>query len=85
MKKRGNEELEGEELRALGEELDDENYKPNGMIGADPEGDDDVDGWVDEVVLMSTKERARLEQDTCPVRLALTKVSHNSPGIQMVL
>ena len=36
---------------------------------------DDVDGWVDEISLLTANERARLEGKIRPVKLALVKVS----------
>jgi len=47
------------------------------MVEKDQEGDNinDIDGWVDEVSILMTNERTRLENNIRPVRLALVKVS----------
>jgi len=44
------------------------------MVEKDQEGDD-IDGWVDEVSILTTNECTRLENNIHPVRLALVKVS----------
>lgn len=38
------------------------------------EDDDDVEGWVDEVALLSPKERTKLACSIRPIRIALIKV-----------
>ena len=47
------------------------------MIGNDLEKDSNVDGWIDEAALMSTQEKANLEQNIQPVRSALAKVTND--------
>ena len=47
------------------------------VIGNDLEKDNDVDGWIDEAALMSTQEKASLEQNIRPVRSALAKVTND--------
>jgi hypothetical protein len=41
----------------------------------DDEENDDVEGWVDEMALLSKEERAALRENVGPVRLVLVKVS----------
>ena len=48
------------------------------MISADPDNLD-VDSWVDEITRMNVQDRANLEQSIQLVRMALTKVSTDSP------
>jgi hypothetical protein len=67
------------DLRALADGVDVEDYEMVGTIGKDPEKDDDTDGWVDEITLLSVQEKAELENNIRPVRFALTKVSKNLP------
>lgn len=43
--------------------------------GDDEAADDDVDGWVDEVTLLSDKECADLQNSIRPVKLVLAKVN----------
>ena len=69
---------EDEELHILVEGLDVEDDETIDVIGSDYE-DDDIDGGVDEVTLMSMKDQANLEQNIRPVRMALAKVSINLP------
>ena len=47
------------------------------MIGNDLEKDSNVDCWIDEAALMSTQEKANLEQNIQPVRSALAKVTND--------
>jgi len=49
------------------------------VIGDDLEKDDNIDGWIDEAVLMSAQEKANLEQNIRPVRSALAKVTNDKP------
>lgn len=39
-----------------------------------PDGDDNVDGWVDEIAALTRAERAELNESVQPVRLVLVKV-----------
>ena len=71
---------EEKNLRALADGVDIKDYEMIGTIGKDPEKDDDMDGWVDEIALLSAQEKARLENDIRPVRFALTKVSNDLPS-----
>ena len=41
----------------------------------DPLDNDDVEGWVDEIPLLTREERRTLENQVRPVRIALAKVS----------
>jgi hypothetical protein len=41
----------------------------------DDDENDDVEGWVDEMALLSEEERAALHENVGPVRLVLVKVS----------
>ena len=66
------------ELHALAEGLSAEDYEMISMIGADP-NNLDVDSWVDEITRMNVQDRANLEQSIQLVRMALTKVSTDSP------
>ena len=40
------------------------------------QNDDDVDGWVDEMTLLSPAEREQVEEDIRPVKLVLVKVRY---------
>lgn len=40
-------------------------------------GDDNVDGWIDELEELDEEERTRLEEEAVPVRLMLVKVSQS--------
>jgi hypothetical protein len=59
------EELEDEEVTTLSEQEDDS-------------GDDDIEGWVDEVARMSEAEREDVKKSIHPVRVVLVKVSHTA-------
>ena len=67
-------ELEDDELEALTEGLEAENWQ---MI-AENDGDffdgDDTDGWVNELPLLTPKEHADLERRVRPMWIALAKV-----------
>lgn len=43
----------------------------------DPVNNDDAEGWIDEIPLLTAEECADLENWLRPIRLALTKVSFN--------
>jgi hypothetical protein len=47
----------------------------NGQDGEEEEEDDDIEGWIDEMELLSPAERAGLEESIRPVKLVLVKVS----------
>ena len=40
------------------------------------ENDNNVDGWVDEMMLLSPAEREQVEEDIWPVKLVLVKVRY---------
>ena len=69
---------EDHKLHALAEGLSAEDYETISMIGTDPDNLD-VDSWVDEIARMNVQDWANLEQSIRPVRMALTKVSTDSP------
>ena len=70
---------EDEELHNLTEGSDvSEDYEMIDAIGGDF-NNDNVDGRVDEDTLMSVNDQADLEQNICPVRTALAKVSIDLP------
>ncbi len=48
----------------------------DGEIHMEDEKDDNVEGWVDEVMLLSPSERERVEEDIQPVKLILVKVRY---------
>ena len=65
----GDVDLENEEAEeAMGE------YQISGKIDAGDETDDDVEGWINEMMLLSPAERERVEEDIRPVKLVLVKV-----------
>ena len=64
---------EDQELYTLAEGLDLEDYEAIGMIDANPDVDD-TNNLVDEIARMDVEDRANLEQQIQPVRMALTKV-----------
>jgi hypothetical protein len=70
---------EERELRALGQGIDVEDYEMIGETSLDPVQDDDVNGWVDEIALLSAEEKAGLESEIRPIRFALAKVSNDLP------
>jgi len=70
---------EERELRALGQGIDVEDYEMIGETSLDPVQDDDVNGWVDEIALLSAEEKADLESEIRPIRFALAKVSNDLP------
>lgn len=43
----------------------------------DDDETDNVEGWVDEIALLSDEERAELHENIGPVRLVLVKVSNS--------
>jgi hypothetical protein len=40
------------------------------------EEEDDIDGWVDKMMLLSHAEREQVQEDIWPVKLVLIKVRH---------
>ena len=64
---------EDQELYTLAEGLDLEDYEAIGMIDANPDVDD-TNNLVDEIARMDVEDRANLEQQIQPVRMALKKV-----------
>ena len=84
-KKRDDEHLDEaeQELRNLAGDVDLENEQAeevmgrcqiDGEIDAGDESDDDVEGWINEMMLLSPTERERVEEDIRPVKLVLVKV-----------
>jgi hypothetical protein len=54
-------------------------HQINGEAGntdTETETDDDVEGWIDEMMLLSPAEREQVEGDICPVKLVLVKVRY---------
>jgi hypothetical protein len=67
-----------EELREIGQGLEDEDADTIAENGAgDPNADDtdNLDGWVDEVGELSDEEREMLQDDIRPIKFVLAKVS----------
>ena len=64
---------EDQELYTLAEGLDLEDYEAISMIDANPDVDD-TNNLVDKIARMDVEDRANLEQQIQPVRMALTKV-----------
>jgi hypothetical protein len=50
-------------------------HQINGQDGEEEEEDDGIEGWIDEMELLSPAERAGLEESIRPVKLVLVKVS----------
>ena len=84
-KKRDDEHLDEaeQELRNLAGDVDLENeeaeeamgeYQISGEIDAGDETDDDVEGWINEMMLLSPAEHEWVEEDIRPVKLVLVKV-----------
>jgi hypothetical protein len=46
----------------------------DGEMDVGDESDDDIEGWIDEMMLLSPSERERVEDDIRPVKLILIKV-----------
>jgi hypothetical protein len=46
----------------------------DGEMDVGDENDDDIEGWIDEMMLLSPSERERVEDDIRPVKLVLMKV-----------
>jgi hypothetical protein len=67
-------------LRALADKVDIEDYEMMDTISKDPEQDDNTEGWIDEIVLLSAQEKAELENDIRPIRFVLAKVSKDLPS-----
>jgi hypothetical protein len=63
-------------LLKLAEGIEREEMVTRDMLGCDEDLDDDLDGWVDEVELLTAEEKAELEVSIVPVRLLIVKVSH---------
>jgi hypothetical protein len=89
-KKRDDEHLDEaeQELRNLAGDVDLENEQAEEVMeqcqlsgeidaGDKDESDDDVEGWIDEMMLLSPSERERVEADIRPVKLVLVKVRYN--------
>jgi len=74
---RGSGEEDTDELMTLAEGADTDDLQMNGWerSGDGSDDADDVDGWVDEISLLTANEHARLEGNICLVKLALVKVS----------
>jgi len=85
-KKRDDEHLDEaeQELRNLAGDVDLENEQAeevmeqcqlSGEIDAGDESDDDVEGWIDEMMLLSPGEHERVEADIRPVKLVMFAAS----------
>jgi hypothetical protein len=66
------------ELRDLAEGIDIEEETMQGQreVPDDDDGEENGDGWVDEVAALSIADREELEANVRPIRLVLVKVSH---------
>jgi hypothetical protein len=53
-----------------------EQHRINGGIDVGDEGDDNVEGWIDEMTLLLPAERERVEEDIRPMKLVLVKVRY---------
>ena len=42
----------------------------------DQEDDDDVEGWINEMLLLYPSEHTQVKEDICPVKLVLVKVRY---------
>ena len=47
----------------------------DGETDVETEGDDDIEGWIDEMALLSLDEQEGLMESICPVKMVLIKVS----------
>ena len=68
--------MEEELLLKLAKGIEQEELVTREMLGPDEDLDDNLDGWVDEVELLTDEEKAELEVSIVPVRLLIVKVSH---------
>jgi hypothetical protein len=75
------------ELQVLAEEIDLEEQQAaellqqhaiDGEANGSSENDDDTDGWVDEMAVLSLAERTELHEEIRPVKLVLVKVCATS-------
>jgi hypothetical protein len=73
------------ELRALAENIDVEEQQGaaamaqlaiDGELELESEKDDDIEGWIDEMAILSPADRTKLEADIRPVKLVLVKVGN---------
>jgi hypothetical protein len=68
------------ELQDLAEDIDLEEQQAAELLKqhavGDNENEDDADGWIDEMAVLSLAERAELHEDIWPVKLVLVKVCH---------
>ena len=48
----------------------------DGEVDLESEKDDDTEGWIDEMAILSLTERTKLEADIRPVKLVLVKVGN---------
>ncbi|KAH9999544.1 hypothetical protein BJV77DRAFT_921615, partial [Russula vinacea] len=71
------------ELRALAENIDVEEQQGaaamaqlaiDGELELESEKDDDIEGWIDEMAILSPADRTKLEADIRPVKLVLVKL-----------
>ena len=67
----GNINLENKEAKELMVQ-----HQIDGEIHMEDERDDNVEGWVDEVMLLSPSEHKHIEEDIRPVKLVLVKVRY---------
>jgi hypothetical protein len=68
-------------LRELAQDIDLEEMMTrinNAGDGSDGDEDDDIEGWVDEMELLSNDEREDLSEKIGPVRLVLAKAGHQT-------
>ena len=73
------------ELQALAENIDVEEQQGaaamaqlaiDGELELESEKDDDIEGWIDEMAILSPADRTKLEADIRPVKLVLVKVGN---------
>lgn len=68
------------DLQDLAEDIDLEEQQAAELLKqhavGDNENEDDADGWIDEMAVLSLAERAELHEDIWPVKLVLVKVCH---------
>lgn len=68
----GDQDLEEQQTR---EGISQRQTNEQGAEEEDEDEDDDIEGWIDEMELLSPAERAGLEESIRPVKLVLVKVS----------
>lgn len=56
-----------------------------GQSSMETEKDDDVEGWIDEMMLLSPAQREQVEEDIRPVKLVLVKVRYQQCTRRMLL